>query len=620
MDDGDESTLASLADVYCTGELLAAVQRAGIWPDSKDFVDTAIKAGRDADDVRRAWRARSSPENRDGRPMTDDEVREFVAEYFERGPERPVEGGEVDVDAARATLPDWDPDGPAFAHDIADPTLRDFARRVHALWPSLARPPPPASPHTKPRSTLLPSPRVAIVPGERFRETYYWDTHWTVLGLLASGMRRSASGVCENMLTLVDTHGFMPNGARVYYLNRSQPPVLASTVAAVCGVKGDDYDAALATRALPTLISEWEYLTRPERTVRVRSRRDPSATHRMYRYWAYTDEPRPESWREDTDLIENQPPAIAKRISRDVASAAESGHDFGSRWLADAGTNEVPPGTTSDGDVAVDVASLRSIRTTRVVPADLNGFMLKTAVDISATASAVGDGDAAARFEREAARIRAAIAEVLWDGETGRWRDLLLRDWDGCIGDSGDFSEDEAIRDDSGYVPGVRASDWIPLWCGAVDAGSQHALNAVDALRISGLVLPGGIATSLAHTGHQWDYPNAWAPLVHSLCDGCERYGGVKGAALARDVAVRWVRGCATLMERTGYMHEKYDARVAGTRAGGGGEYTPQRGFGWSNGVALYFLWKYLAGPSSSDGEVHHSESTHSLPDGVMRP
>ena len=32
MDDGDESTLASLADVYCGGELLAAVQRAGIWP------------------------------------------------------------------------------------------------------------------------------------------------------------------------------------------------------------------------------------------------------------------------------------------------------------------------------------------------------------------------------------------------------------------------------------------------------------------------------------------------------------------------------------------------------------------------------------------------------------
>jgi alpha,alpha-trehalase len=319
-------------------------------------------------------------------------------------------------------------------------------------------------------------------------------------------------------------------------------------------------------------------------------------------------------------LIENQPPAVAKRISRDVASAAESGHDFGSRWLADAGTNEVPPGTTSDGDVAVDVASLRSIRTTRVVPADLNGFMLKTACDISATASAVGDGDAAARFEREAARIRSAIAEVLWDGETGRWRDLLLRDWDGCIGDSGDFSEDEAIRDDSGYVPGVRASDWIPLWCGAVDAGSQDAIDAVDALRTSGLVLPGGIATSLAHTGHQWDYPNAWAPLVHSICDGCERYGGVKGAAVARDVAVRWVRGCASLMERTGYMHEKYDARVAGTRAGGGGEYTPQRGFGWSNGVALYFLWKYLAGPSRSDGEVHHSESTHSLPDGVMRP
>ena len=80
MNDGDESTLASLADVYCGGELLAAVQRAGIWPDSKDFVDTAIKAPFDADDVRRAWRARSDRDG--GRPMTDDEVREFVAEYL----------------------------------------------------------------------------------------------------------------------------------------------------------------------------------------------------------------------------------------------------------------------------------------------------------------------------------------------------------------------------------------------------------------------------------------------------------------------------------------------------------------------------------------------------------
>ena len=36
-------------------------------------------------------------------------------------------------------------------------------------------------------------------------------------------------------------------------------------------------------------------------------------------------------------------------------------------------------------------------------------------------------------------------------------------------------------------------------------------------------------------------------------------------------------------------MHEKMDATRPGER-GGGGEYEPQVGFGWSNGVVLWML------------------------------
>ena len=31
-----------------------------------------------------------------------------------------------------------------------------------------------------------------FVPGQRFRELYYWDTYWVVRGLLVSGMPQSA--------------------------------------------------------------------------------------------------------------------------------------------------------------------------------------------------------------------------------------------------------------------------------------------------------------------------------------------------------------------------------------------------------------------------------------------
>ena len=66
--------------------------------------------------------------------------------------------------------------------------------------------------------TTLPLPRLFVVPGSRFREIYYWD-YWVVLGLLAVDMRETARDVTAN-LHLAAAHGFVPNGARAYYLNR----------------------------------------------------------------------------------------------------------------------------------------------------------------------------------------------------------------------------------------------------------------------------------------------------------------------------------------------------------------------------------------------------------------
>jgi len=43
----------------------------------------------------------------------------------------------------------------------------------------------------------------------------------------------------------------------------------------------------------------------------------------------------------------------------------------------------------------------------------------------------------------------------------------------------------------------------------------------------------------------------------------------------------------------TGSMHEKYDITSQGGGIGGGGEYAPQVGFGWSNGVAVDLLANY---------------------------
>jgi hypothetical protein len=56
-------------------------------------------------------------------------------------------------------------------------------------------------------------------------------------------------------------------------------------------------------------------------------------------------------------------------------------------------------------------------------------------------------------------------------------------------------------------------------------------------------------------------------------------------------------------------MFEKYNAFEMGS-GGGGGEYTPQIGFGWSNGVALVMLNSSSFSQSSSDD---HDEGLSSL-------
>ncbi|MPC88738.1 Trehalase [Portunus trituberculatus] len=69
-------------------------------------------------------------------------------------------------------------------------------------------------------------PNPVIVPGGRFREFYYWDSYWTIEGLLLSGMNHTVKGMLENFLMMVKTYGMVPNGGRIYYTRRSQPPYL----------------------------------------------------------------------------------------------------------------------------------------------------------------------------------------------------------------------------------------------------------------------------------------------------------------------------------------------------------------------------------------------------------
>ena len=59
-----------------------------------------------------------------------------------------------------------------------------------------------------------------------FQEMYYWDTYFTNKGLLEIGRWEQAVNNVKNFLYLLTNYGKIPNGNRMDYLSRSQPPFL----------------------------------------------------------------------------------------------------------------------------------------------------------------------------------------------------------------------------------------------------------------------------------------------------------------------------------------------------------------------------------------------------------
>lgn len=84
-------------------------------------------------------------------------------------------------------------------------------------WKTLSREPD----QTITGSSLLPLPYPYMVAGGRFREIYYWDSYFTMVGLRESGEVKMIENLVENFAYLVRTYGFIPNGNRSYYISRS---------------------------------------------------------------------------------------------------------------------------------------------------------------------------------------------------------------------------------------------------------------------------------------------------------------------------------------------------------------------------------------------------------------
>ena len=484
-------------------ELFIAVQMGRVFEDSKTFVDCVPRG--DPEQILEDYRDRCDEDGFD--------LARFVHEHF-------------------------DPPQVHTSHYVSPPgqSLKDH---IDSLWDVLTR-----HPHQHPpNASILPLPNDYVVPGGRFAELYYWDSYFTMLGLAESGRRDLLASMANNFAYLIDTYGHVPNGNRTYYLSRSQPPVFALMVELF-----EAHGVCQAVEYLPRLRKEYNYWMAGAEELR------PGDTRRhcvclddgsvLNRYWDDRDSPREESYREDV-LTARASTRPTHEVYRELRAGAASGWDFSSRWC--------------------DGGELSTIRTTSILPVDLNGFLYKLERQICLLNHAIGQRKQAEKFQQRAQARKAAIEKLFWNEQTGAYLDY-------------DWQRDKPRE-------ALYTATAVPLFVGLASAGQARRTAQALADR---LLRDGGLGTSELESGQQWDRPNGWAPLHWMAIRGMRNYN----IALADDIACRWLKTVGSLYKQQSKLVEKYVVTHDGDAAegGGGGEYPLQDGFGWTNGVTRRLL------------------------------
>jgi alpha,alpha-trehalase len=495
------------------GQLFTDVQLAKIFPDGKTFVDCLPK--RKVSDIMYDY-GLSKGSNMD--------LRKFVEENFDL-PSKPA----------------------ALENVMKEPAAADHIKN---LWANLKR----EADKAVDGSSLLPLPNAYIVPGGRFREIYYWDSYFTMLGLKESGEAAMIENMITNFAFLIDTYGHIPNGNRTYYLSRSQPPFFSLMVDLLAGIKGN----AVYKTFLPQLEKEYNYwMDKTAKTKHVVKMPDGSI---LNRYYDRDDIPRQESYKQDYEVSEQVVNGLAMRIKmsspetlkkildetkqnvcRHLRSGAESGWDFSSRWFA-------------------DEKNINTIQTTDIIPVDLNCLLYNLEMSIAKAKLINKDAGGNNIFKSKAAKRKMAILKYCWNQKATFFCDYNI-----------------VTKQQN---PNITAAGLFPLF---VKIATPLQAAAVSATAEKYLLKPGGIVTTPNNTGQQWDAPNGWAPLQWVAVSGLNNY---KFTVIAKDIAARWLALNDKVYEATGKMMEKYNVEDMSKEAGGG-EYPSQDGFGWTNGVYL---------------------------------
>ena len=416
-------------------------------------------------------------------------------------------------------------------------TTKTMYEHITTMWDKLTRGPDDIVPN----SSRIALPHKYVVPGGRFQEIYYWDSYFTLEGLLVAGEDDLAKAMVDNFSFLIDTIGFIPNGTRDYYETRSQPPFYSLMVDAVVRK-----DSSLLISYLPQLEKEYAFWMNTSD----REEGDKANRHHVQledavlnRYWDKAYTPRPEAYKEDlhlaSEVTESEKPALLNHLR----TAAASGWDFSSRWFGAKG-------------------KFNTTETADILPVDLNCLLYFLEKTIARAYTLNANSDEANKYAQKAEERKSALLKYFWNEENGFFQDYNF----------------EKLA----FTSELTLAGAFPLYFGLAD---ENQAEQVKNVLMEKFLKDGGLVTTLEHSGQQWDAPNGWAPLQWICVKGLLNYGYTEEA---KDIMTRWLALNEKVFKNTGKMMEKYNVEDLSLLSGGG-EYETQDGFGWTNGVALGF-------------------------------
>ncbi len=360
---------------------------------------------------------------------------------------------------------------------------------------------------------------------DNYQEMYYWDTYFTNVGFIISGRADLAKNNIENMFYLIEKYGFMPNGNRTYYLNRSQPPFLSEMVKDLFEATGDKNWLSNAYKVLKKEYDFWQ-----------NKRNTPTGLNGYTGYDIFED------------VLERNYTYFLRRVGK-VAKKNPTREDLLEAYY----------GGVSSYESGWDCSSRFKDKGYEFNTVDLNSLLYGMEENMRYFSEILKTGETGVWEDRK--EKRKEKMSILWNEERNLFMDRNFK--------TGEFSTYATV------------ASFYPMYMKvATVEQAQKTVALFDDLNLKYGISAG---ESKSQLNCQWDYPNVWAPLQFVMYKALKNY---KYDDKAQIVAEKYVNLVESNFESTGNLWEKYDGNTGGIA---GAEYKAGAMLGWTFGTYIFF-------------------------------